>query len=73
MMSEEKIELDGGEWLAQIAPDGSCFIRDQDGERIHASCDHKSTAVHLAMALSRIRELRREIREIDDRRRPSGG
>ena len=62
-MTKEDIELDGGTWSVEILDGGCCHVRDQHGERIHVSNSHQSTALHLAMALSKIREHRREILE----------
>jgi hypothetical protein len=62
-MATEEIELDGGTWSVEISADGACHIRDQHGARIHVSDSHQSAAVHLAMAISKLREMRREIRD----------
>ena len=58
----KEIELNGGTWRVTIFSGGACFISDGDGERVHASYKHQSTAVHLAMALSKIRELNDQLR-----------
>jgi hypothetical protein len=62
-MAREEIKLDGGVWSVEVIADDSCYIRDQHGERIHASYRHQSTAIHLATALSDIREMQREIED----------
>ena len=62
-MATEEIELDGGTWSVEILDGGCSHIRDQHGAMIHASNGHQSAAVHLAMAISKLREMRREIRD----------
>jgi hypothetical protein len=62
-MTKEDIELDGGTWSVEILDGGCCHIRDQHGERIHVSDSHQSAAVHLATAISKLREMRREIKD----------
>ena len=62
-MAREEIKLDGGVWSVEVIADDSCHIRDQHGAMIHASNGHESAAVHLAMAISKLREMRREIRD----------
>ena len=62
-MTRKELELDGGTWTVEIFADHSLFIRGPHGETVHASHRHVSTAMHLAVALSKIREQQREIED----------